>query len=216
METTGRSDRHVRFKSFELNLHTRELHRHGLKLKLQGQPVEVLAMLLERPGDLVTREELQQRLWPDDTFVDFEHGLNSTINRLREALGDHAETPRFIETLPRLGYRFIAPVEDGAIAAPASSPQNANAPAAERPPASGARPSASIIGMLAWAVVAALGLLAILVAFNAFGLRERLQESPLLAPEFRSIAVLPPQCLSSHLALETGLAAQRGCCVRIT
>jgi len=197
METTGRSDQHVRFESFELNLHTRELCRHGLKLKLQGHPIEVLAMLLQRPGDLVTREEIQKRLWPKDTFVDFEHGLNSTINRLREALGDHAETPRFIETLPRLGYRFIAPVEQAAIADPVSSPQTAKAPGTERAAHAAARPSASTIGMLAWAVVAALGVLAMLIAFNAFGLRDRLLQHVLPVPAFRSIAVLPLQSLSS-------------------
>ena len=201
METTGPSDQHIRFKSFELNLRTRELYRYGVKLKLQGHPVEVLAMLLERPGDLVTREELQQRLWPQDTFVDFEHGLNSTINRLRGALDDDAETPRFIETLPRLGYRFIAPVEDAVTAVPASSPQTANAPAAERLPASGVRPSVSINGVL-WAVAAALGLLGILVALNAFGLREPLRENLMPAPLVKSTNVLPPQSLSSHLALE--------------
>jgi cholera toxin transcriptional activator len=101
----------VRFKTFELDLNSRELRRNGLRLKLQGQPLEVLAMVLERPGELVKRDQLRRRLWPEDTFVDFEHGLNSTIRRLREALGDRAENPRFIETLPRLGYRFIAPVE---------------------------------------------------------------------------------------------------------
>ena len=88
-----------------------ELFRNGAKVRLQGQPFEVLALLLERPGQMVTREELGRRLWPADTFVDFEHGLNAAVNRLREALGDSAEQPRFIETIPRRGYKFIAPVE---------------------------------------------------------------------------------------------------------
>jgi pentatricopeptide repeat protein len=101
----------VRFGSFEADLHTRELRKHGLKLKLQGQPFQVLAMLLARPGDLVTREEIRSSLWPQDTFIDFDNGLNAAVRRLREALNDNAETPRFVETLPRRGYRFIAPVE---------------------------------------------------------------------------------------------------------
>lgn len=109
MET--RSNHRVRFKPFELDLTTRELRRNGVKLKVQGQPVEVLAMLLNRAGEVVTRDEMRRRLWPEDTFVDFEHSLNSTIRRLRETLGDCAENPRYIETLPRLGYRFIAPVD---------------------------------------------------------------------------------------------------------
>jgi DNA-binding winged helix-turn-helix (wHTH) protein len=102
----------VRFKGFELDLYTRELFRNGIRLRVQGQPIDVLQMLLERPGELVTREELRKKLWPEDTFVDFEHSLNSTITRLRDALGDRAEKPRFIETLPRLGYRLIVPLDE--------------------------------------------------------------------------------------------------------
>ena len=113
METASRSEHLVSFKSFELDLHTRELRRNGRLVKLHGHPIDVLAMLLERPGKLVTREELQRRLWPKDTFVDFEQILNNSIGKLRDALGDRAEEPRFIETLPRLGYRFIAPVTIG-------------------------------------------------------------------------------------------------------
>jgi TolB-like protein/DNA-binding winged helix-turn-helix (wHTH) protein/Flp pilus assembly protein TadD len=100
----------VRFANFELDLDAGELRKNGLKLKFSGQPFEVLAILLEHPGAIVTREQLQRRLWPD-SFVDFDHNLNSAINRIRDALGDSAETPRFLETLPRRGYRFIAPVE---------------------------------------------------------------------------------------------------------
>ena len=101
----------VRFGAFEFNPHIGELLKHGMKIKLSGQPVEVLAMLLERPGQRVTREQLQGRLWPHDTVVEFEHSINAAINRLREALGDSADEPRYVETLPRRGYRFIAPVE---------------------------------------------------------------------------------------------------------
>src|SRR5215208_8199411 len=100
----------VRFGPFELNRRTGELRKAGVRINLPDQPFQVLTRLLERPGELVTREELGQRLWPADTFVDFEHGLNAAVRRLRDALGDSAEMPRFIETLPRRGYRFIAPV----------------------------------------------------------------------------------------------------------
>ena len=110
METIGIS-RVVRFSSFEADLRTRELRKHGLKLKLQDQPFQVLAMLLERPGELVSREEIRARLWPQDTFVDFDHGLNAAVRRLRDTLNDNADTPRFVETLPKRGYRFIASVE---------------------------------------------------------------------------------------------------------
>jgi len=99
----------IRFATFEVDLHAQELRKAGLRLKLSGQPFQVLAVLLEQPGIVVTREELQKRLWPD-TFVDVDHNLNTAINKIREALGDSSENPRFIETLPRRGYRFIAPV----------------------------------------------------------------------------------------------------------
>jgi len=99
------------FGEFAADLRAGELYRNGSKIKLQGQPFEILTVLLERPGRMVTREELHRRLWPADTFVDFEHGLNAAVNRLRETLGDSAEEPRFIETIPRRGYKFIAPVD---------------------------------------------------------------------------------------------------------
>jgi DNA-binding winged helix-turn-helix (wHTH) protein len=111
VEETSHSPRLIRFGTFEVDLHAGELRKSGLKLKLSGQPFQVLAILLERPGEVVTREELQKRLWPD-TFVDVDHNLNTAINKIREVLGDTAESPRFVETLPRRGYRFIAPVED--------------------------------------------------------------------------------------------------------
>jgi DNA-binding winged helix-turn-helix (wHTH) protein len=99
----------VRFGAFEVDLRSGELHKLGIKIKLHDQPFQILAMLLEHPGELVTREQFQQKLWPANTFVDFDVGLNSAIKRLRDALGDSAEHPRFVETLPRRGYRFIAP-----------------------------------------------------------------------------------------------------------
>src|SRR5215470_3828706 len=100
----------IRFATFEVDLQAQELRKAGLRLKLSGQPFQVLAILLEKPGTVVTREELQKRLWPD-TFVDVDHNLNTAINKIREVLGDSAENPRFVETLPRRGYRFIAPVQ---------------------------------------------------------------------------------------------------------
>jgi DNA-binding winged helix-turn-helix (wHTH) protein/Tol biopolymer transport system component len=111
MAIVAESEQRVRFGEFEVALRTRELWNNGQKLILQEQPFQILAMLLERSGQLVTREELTKKLWPSDTFVDFEHSLNKAVNRLREALDDSAEHPRFIETLPRRGYRFIGQIE---------------------------------------------------------------------------------------------------------
>jgi DNA-binding winged helix-turn-helix (wHTH) protein len=99
-----------RFGVFELDPQAGELRKNGMKVRLQGQPVEILVILLERPGETVTREELQEKLWPADTFVDFEQGLNNAMNRLRAALDDNAQVPRYVETVPRRGYRFIASV----------------------------------------------------------------------------------------------------------
>jgi DNA-binding winged helix-turn-helix (wHTH) protein len=113
----------VRFGIFEADLRAGGLRRNGARIRLQEQPFQVLALLLAKPGELVTREELQSKLWPADTFVDFEHGLNAAVKRLRDALGDSADNPRFIETLARRGYRFIAPVSDPA-ATPKDSYQN--------------------------------------------------------------------------------------------
>jgi cholera toxin transcriptional activator len=100
-----------RFGLFEADAATGELRRQGIRIKLNAQPFQVLLMLLERPGELLTREEIARRLWPDGVFVDTEHGVNSAVNRIRDALGDTAGSPRFVETLARRGYRFVAPVE---------------------------------------------------------------------------------------------------------
>lgn len=101
----------LRFGVFEVNLRAGELRKRGLRIKLQEKPLQVLAALLAQPGKVVTREELRRSLWADDTFVDFDHSINIAIAKLRQALGDSAANPRFIETLSRHGYRFIAPVE---------------------------------------------------------------------------------------------------------
>lgn len=103
--------RRYRFGSFEVDAATGELRRQGVRVKLHAQPLRMLVMLLERPGELVAREEIAKELWPEGTFVDFEHGVNSAANRIREALGDSAGSPRFVETLARRGYRFVAPVQ---------------------------------------------------------------------------------------------------------
>ena len=108
----SRSSGIARFGVFELDLAAGELRKNGTRLRLQDQPFHVLGLLLERAGDVVTREELRQKLWPADTFVDFDHSLNTAVNKLRETLGDSASSPRYIETLARRGYRFIAPVQN--------------------------------------------------------------------------------------------------------
>src|SRR5664279_5099781 len=100
----------ARFGSFELYIDTGELRKHGIRVKLQGKSFQILRALVENPGRVVSREELRTRLWPADTFVDFESGMNTAANRLRSALGDSADSPIYIETLPRIGYRFVAPV----------------------------------------------------------------------------------------------------------
>jgi TolB-like protein/DNA-binding winged helix-turn-helix (wHTH) protein/Tfp pilus assembly protein PilF len=110
----------LHFGIFEVDLKACELRKHGLRLKLPEQPFQVLVVLLEKPGEIVTREELRNRLWPGDTFVDFDHGLNNAVMRLREALGDSSENPRFVETIPRRGYRFIAPVAGSAFPVPST------------------------------------------------------------------------------------------------
>ena len=101
----------MRFGAFEADLAAGELRKNGVRIRLQEQPFQVLAFFLARPGEVVTREDLRQKLWPADTFVDFDHSLNTAVNKLREALGDSASTPRYVETLARRGYRFLAPVE---------------------------------------------------------------------------------------------------------
>ncbi len=116
------SRRVFRFGAFQADPATGELRKSGVRIRLQEQPFQVLLVLLERPGDLVSREELRQRLWPADTFVDFDHSLNTVVNKLREALGDSATHPRFIETLARRGYRFLAPVQTESDAAMTAGP----------------------------------------------------------------------------------------------
>src|SRR5712692_9122231 len=110
-----RAEHRLRFGVFEANLHARELLKHGVRVKLSGQPFQILALLLERPCEIVTREQLRERLWPSDTYVDFDHSLNTAVKKLRAVLGDSPENSRYIETIPRVGYRFIAPVQEAAV-----------------------------------------------------------------------------------------------------
>src|SRR5262245_65784036 len=112
METTQPIQNIIRFGVFEVDLKAGELRKNGLKIKLQEQPFQVLVVLLEHPGEVVAREELREKLWASDTFVDFDNSLNKAINKIREAVGDSADNPRFVETMARRGYRFIAPVEE--------------------------------------------------------------------------------------------------------
>jgi DNA-binding winged helix-turn-helix (wHTH) protein len=129
MPVSGDLGSPVRFGPFEADLRAGLLRKHGVRIKLQEQPFQILALLLEHSGEVVTREEIQKKLWGDGTFVDFERGLNKAVNRLREALADSAETPKYIETLPKRGYRFLAPIEKVAMAVSVS----ALAPKARRP-----------------------------------------------------------------------------------
>src|SRR5271168_1798401 len=115
-----RSSNVVRFDVYEVDLRSEELYKAGRKIKLQVQPFHILVMLLEQPGEVLTREELRNRLWPADTFVDFDHSLNTAIKKLRQALGDDKKKPRFVETLPKRGYRFLASVKRPAVSVQAT------------------------------------------------------------------------------------------------
>jgi DNA-binding winged helix-turn-helix (wHTH) protein len=121
VESTHATDRSFHFGVFDVNLQSEELRKQGLKIRLPHQSFQVLACLLNRPGEVVTRDEFRRSLWAGDTFVDFDLGLSSAVKKLRDALGDSAATPRFIETIPRRGYRFIYPV-NGSAAAPLDRP----------------------------------------------------------------------------------------------
>jgi DNA-binding winged helix-turn-helix (wHTH) protein len=122
MPSPGRSSGVARFDVFEVDLRAGELYKAGRKIKLQVLPFQALALLLERPGEVITRKEFEKRLWPGDTFVDFDHSLNTAIKKLRLALGDDNKKPRFVETLPKRGYRFIGTLEHAAPALPTKAP----------------------------------------------------------------------------------------------
>jgi TolB-like protein/DNA-binding winged helix-turn-helix (wHTH) protein len=181
------SPRLIRFGVFELDLRSGELQKQGRKIRLEGQPVQILICLLENPGELVTREELHRKLWSADTFVNFEHGLNAAVKRLRQALNDSADNPRFVETLPRRGYRFIAPIQ---AVAPSGDAREAN----EQDQADRPQNTAAVLHQRwpgTWKVSGVV-LLVILGICTAWILRPR---SP-APPAIRSLAVLPLENLS--------------------
>lgn len=181
---TPTQSRILRFAVFEVDLEGGELRKSGMRQKLAGQPFEVGA-LLERPGEIVTREELQQRIWPEHTFVDYDLALRKAITRLREVLGDSAEGPRFIETVPRKGYRFIAPLKtNGALAT-----------LTELPTTEAPRPRRNLrVGILL--VIGTIALLLAALGFMPSDSWHRLSGKA-TTPQIRSIAVLPLQNLSS-------------------
>jgi TolB-like protein/DNA-binding winged helix-turn-helix (wHTH) protein/Flp pilus assembly protein TadD len=195
MVVTAPVSRVLRFDNFELDLRAAELRKNGVKLRLQGQPIQVLAKLLNCAGDLVTREELRAQIWPAETFVDFDHGLHNAISRIREVLGDSAETPRFIETLPRRGYRFIGSVEKDAVVEPSLPARNE---AASEVPVAAVRTRVSATPRTT--LIAAL--LAIVVIAAALVVAPALSHRPPAVPLVRSIAVLPLDNFSGDPAQE--------------
>ena len=187
--------RTIRFGVFELDVRSGELRKQGRKIRLEGQPAHILVCLLENPGELVTREELHRRLWPADTYVNFEHGLNAAVKRLRRALNDSADNPRFVETLPRRGYRFLAPVES--VRAEEDTPVVPEVlekpePASEEPSRAEAHPRVAPMQWLpAWKKFG-LALLVVFGILTAWMLRPKNTRSPVI----RSLAVLPLENLS--------------------
>jgi TolB-like protein/DNA-binding winged helix-turn-helix (wHTH) protein len=182
MENPSLGPRSLRFALFEIDLQAGELRRSGVRLRLQDQPLQVLIALIQKPGEVVTREELRKKLWDADTFVDFEHSLATAINKIREVLGDSAENPRFIETLPRRGYRFIAAVEgiDGTAASRQRAPARIAAATGR------SRQTSSLLAGLA-AASAILVLLGGLYIYRGWRFSHAASSDPLP----RSLAVLP-------------------------
>src|SRR6266436_2625966 len=186
-----------RFGTFEINLQSGELRKSGMRLRLSGQPFQVLAVLVERPGELVTREELRSKLWLADTFVDFDHGLNNAVARIREVLDDSSDAPRYVETIPRRGYRFIAPLTDlRPTALPASakvSPENEITRQQESAPA--VLPTEKRFAPIRLRVllggVAVLALFAVILALYRSSAAKRTTH-----PAINSLAVLPLKNLS--------------------
>lgn len=178
---------HLRFGQFQVDLSAGELRKQGRRVRIQEQPFQVLTILLERPGEVITREELHKRLWPADTFVDFDHGLNIAVNKLRQALGDSADEPRFVETLPRRGYRFLASVQ-----AQAASP-----------PVEGSPPATRLATRWRWPAIAVAVLALVAVVFG--GALARVwwgRRTASAARPIESLAVLPLENLSGDPAQE--------------
>src|SRR5580692_4179060 len=197
MQENQQRDGRLRFGVFDVDVRAGELRKHGLRVRLQEQHFQILAMLLEHPGQVVTREELQKKLWPADTFVDFDHGLNKAVNKIRDALGDSAESPRFVETVARRGYRFLAEVK-AADAAPGQSPHVAPppVPAAETRdrPDLAVTPAATKnrAPSLAWKMAVFVPL-ALIVFFTGWKLHSRNYPATVI----HSLAVLPLESLSN-------------------
>src|SRR5262245_11215654 len=195
--------RHVRFGDFELDLRTRELRKGRRRLKVPEQSIQILEVLLEQPGDLVSREQLRARLWPSDTFVDFEHGMNAAVRRLRAALNDSAEAPRFIETLPRRGYRFIGSVrlelpstarhEGGKAAADGGGTAGPDAEAAPLP-------APAVPRVRGWARHAPVTFALVVLVAALAALARWLTIEPGTELRIRTLAVLPPLPLRDRTA----------------
>ncbi len=185
----------LRFGVFEMDLPAGDLRKHGLKIRIQEQPFQVLAMLVQNAGKVVTREDLQKNLWPADTFVDFDHGLNKAVNKIREALSDSAESPRYVETLSRRGYRFLAEVKDAD--APVRSPGLPTQPSEEvrdRPDVTGKLAvHKQLLRLHAWKI-SAFALLALMASLATWRLHSLMHRPPVI----RSLAVLPLESLSSE------------------
>ena len=204
MPIERRSTPPIRFGPFEVDPVSGELRKHGVRVKLQEQPLQILELLLEQPGDVVTREELRQHLWPADTFVDFDHGLYNAIKRLREALGDVADTPRFIETVPRRGYRFIgeitgssrpaAQADTGAVVV-CETPSSPALPQAE----TGSRKKRLLVLVGAGSLVL---VLLLLFGFNVGGAGAHVSAPLTKPPQIHALAVLPLKNLSDDPAQE--------------
>src|SRR6202171_995493 len=186
----------LKFALFEVDLEAGELRKSGMRQKLAGQPFEVLRLLLERPQEIVTREQLQQRIWPKDTFVDYDLALRKAITRLREVLGDSAESPRFIETIPRRGYRFIAAVNGNGSAALSATEPPSKVETETEPRASRRIMRIGIVLGIGAAV-----LLGAVLALMPVKFRQRFSDKSTV-PAIRSIAVLPLQNLSADPAQE--------------
>ena len=176
----------TRFGPFEVDFAVRELRKHGVRLKLQKQPFQILAALLERPNEVVSREELRQQVWTDDTFVDFDHGVHAAMNKLRQALGDSSDNPRYIETVPGVGYKWVAPIDPVHIN---SSPSGMLSPLAgdlmPGPTKASRRPSGVWIGWLLPATILACGVIA------GWYLRSATESNP--AGRLTVFAVPPPE-----------------------
>src|SRR5215469_11632285 len=197
-----------RFGVFEINLNAGELRKHGIKIKLCNQPFQVLTILLEHPGEVVTREELKSRLWPSETFVDFDLGLNSAVKKLRDALGDSAEIPRYVETVPRRGYRFIGPLNNAATSEavplsvlPGPVVEEQSSTANKRVVTESQGVPGKHRRWTLWAAAVVAGLFVLLAVLNAGRWRKKLlaRATPI---HIRSIAVLPLENLSGDAGQE--------------